>query len=193
MTFPERVVAFDDAVDAAVDRVRSPTLDTVAYRLSSAADHGLLWHACGATRALLRDGDLRGAARFALAMGLESAITNGPVKSLFNRVRPVDYTEVDFRYGLHRPITTSFPSGHATAGFCAATLLGGGAWYAAAAAVAATRVYVRLHHASDVVAGATLGLTMGLAMRPFVNASRSRRCAPGRSGHGSGGARYLRR
>ena len=55
-------------------------------------------------------------------------------------------------------MTSSFPSGHATAAFCAATLLGGGAgWYALAAAVAATRVYVRLHHASDVLAGAAFG------------------------------------
>ena len=78
-------------------------------------------------------------------------------------MRPVDYAEVEFRYGLRRPITISFPSGHATAAFCAATLLGGGAgWYALAAAVAATRVYVRLHHASDVVAGAAFGLVLGL-------------------------------
>jgi undecaprenyl-diphosphatase len=169
VTLVERVVAFDDAVDAAVDRVRSPALDAVVYPLSSAADHGLLWHACGLTRALLRDADLGGAARFSIAMGIESAMTNGPMKSLFNRVRPFDYAEVQFRYGLRRPITSSFPSGHATAGFCAATLLGGGWWYAAGAAVAATRVYVRLHHASDVVAGAALGLAMGFAMRPFVN------------------------
>ncbi len=83
------------------------------------------------------------------------------MKAAFNRVRPVDYADIVFRHGLRRPITSSFPSGHATAGFCAATLLGGGPWYVAAAAVAATRVYVRLHHASDVVAGAALGLALG--------------------------------
>jgi membrane-associated phospholipid phosphatase len=165
----ELIVAFDEKVDKAVDGIRSPAMDAVAYRLSSAADHGLLWHACGVTRALLRGGDVDGAVRFAAAMGVETAVTNGPVKSLFNRVRPLDYAEVAFRHGLRRPITSSFPSGHATAGFCAATLLGGGPWYAVAAAVAATRVYVRLHHASDVVAGAALGLALGFAMRPFVN------------------------
>ena len=53
---------------------------------------------------------------------------------VFGRVRPVDFTEVEFRHGLRRPVTSSFPSGHATAAFCAATLLGGGAgWYALAA------------------------------------------------------------
>jgi undecaprenyl-diphosphatase len=71
---------------------------------------------------------------------------------------------------LHRPITSSFPSGHATAAFCAARLLGGGpGWYALATAVAGTRVYVRLHHASDVAAGAAFGLVLGSALRRFVH------------------------
>ena len=164
-----RVEHFDRAVDAAVDAVRGPALDAVAYRLSSAADHSLLWHACGVARALARGGDLRGALRFSAAMGLESALTNGVVKTMFGRIRPVDYADIEFRHGLRRPITSSFPSGHATAAFCAATLLGGGVgWYAAAAAVAATRVYVRLHHASDVAAGAVIGLAVGFALRPLV-------------------------
>jgi undecaprenyl-diphosphatase len=163
------VAAFDDAADRAIDRVRSPALDGVAYRLSSAADHSLLWHACGVAQALARGGDVRRAARFALAMGVESAITNGVIKSLFGRLRPVDYAEIEFRHGLHRPITSSFPSGHATAACCAATLLGGGpGWYSVAAAVAATRVYVRLHHASDVLAGAAIGCVLGAALRPLV-------------------------
>jgi undecaprenyl-diphosphatase len=136
--------------------------------LSSAADHSLIWHAAGLTTALARGGDLKFAAKFAAAIGIESALTNGPVKSLFQRVRPADYAEIEFSHGLRRPITSSFPSGHATAAFCAATLLGGGGWYGAATAVAATRVYVRLHHASDVAAGAAFGLALGVAMRRFV-------------------------
>jgi undecaprenyl-diphosphatase len=162
------IARFDDAVDQAVDRLRSPTLDGVVYRLSSAADHSLLWHTCGAAVALARGGDLQFAARFAAAMGAESLLTNGAVKSLFGRIRPSEYADIDFHHGLHRPITSSFPSGHATAAFCAATLLGGGPWYALATGVAATRVYVRLHHASDVAAGAAFGLALGVAFRRFV-------------------------
>jgi undecaprenyl-diphosphatase len=159
----------DRLVDAAVDRVRSPTLDRIVYPLSSAADHSILWHACGAAQAIARGGDLAAAARFSAAMGVESALTNGPVKAVFRRLRPRDLGEVEYRYGLRRPITSSFPSGHATAAFCAATLLGGGVgWYALATAVAATRVYVRLHHASDVVAGAAFGLALGAGLRRGV-------------------------
>ena len=159
---------FDAAVDRLIDRVRGPEVDAVVYRLSSAADHSLLWHFCGAATALARGGDVRRATRFAAAMGAESLVTNGVLKTVFGRVRPVEYTDIDWRYGMHRPITSSFPSGHATAAFCAATLLGGGPWYALAGAVATTRVYVRLHHASDVAAGAAIGLALGLALRRFV-------------------------
>jgi undecaprenyl-diphosphatase len=170
MKFVEQVAAFDAAVDRGFDTIRNPVVDKIAYPLSSAADHSLLWHVCGVTQTLLRDHDAGRAVRFALALGVESALTNGAVKSLFGRMRPAEYAELAFHHGLRRPITSSFPSGHATAAFCAATLLGGGAgWYTAAGAVAATRIYVRLHHGSDVLAGAALGLGLGLVLRPFVN------------------------
>jgi undecaprenyl-diphosphatase len=169
----DRIAAFDAAVDRQVDRIRTPRVDKVAYRLSSAADHSLLWHACGLAWALAHDDDVAWAARFSAAMGAESAITNGAVKSLFQRVRPKEYSELVFHHGLRRPITSSFPSGHATAAFCAAALIDGSpAWYLAAATVAGTRVYVGLHHASDVVAGAAFGFALGRAMRPFVNRRR---------------------
>ena len=80
-----------------------------------------------------------------------------------------EYADIEFHHGLRRPITSSFPSGHATAAFCAASLLGGGpGWYALATTVAATRVYVRLHYTSDVVAGACFGLALGAGLRRFV-------------------------
>jgi undecaprenyl-diphosphatase len=163
------IVSFDAAVDRLVDRVRGPAADAVVYRLSSAADHSLLWHVAGAGVAIARGGDVAFAARFAAAMGAESLLTNGVVKTLFRRVRPAEYADIAFLHGLHRPITSSFPSGHATAAFCAATLLGGGpGWYVLATSVAATRVYVRLHHASDVAAGAAFGLVRGATNRRFV-------------------------
>lgn len=166
---PSAIAQFDAAVDGAMNRVRGPAVDSFVYRLSSAADHSLLWQTCGAAVALARGGDTQFAVRFAAAMGAESLLTNGVVKTMFRRVRPARYDDIEFHHGLHRPITTSFPSGHATAAFCAATLLGGGpGWYSLAAGVAATRVYVRLHHASDVAAGAAFGLALGFAARRFV-------------------------
>ena len=59
----ERVAAFDAAVDRIFDAVRKPAVDQVAYRLSSAADHSLLWHTCGIARAIGHGGDFKRAAR----------------------------------------------------------------------------------------------------------------------------------
>jgi undecaprenyl-diphosphatase len=166
------VAALDDAVDRQVEKVRGEWLDHVAYPLSSAADHSLLWHAAGLIRAW-RSEDLTYAARFGAAMGVESFVTNVAVKSLFGRLRPERASDEPMRYGLRQPITSSFPSGHATAAFCAATLLAKGsrlpsAWYLLAGAVASTRVYVKLHHTSDVIAGAAFGVVLGRVLRRLV-------------------------
>ncbi len=169
----ERIHAFDALVDKRVDEVRSPRLDAVFYGLSSAADHGLLWGAIGALRAAQR-GDPAFAGRLAVALTTESLLTNGPIKAMFRRVRPT--TELDsgpLPYGMHRPLTSSFPSGHAVTGFTAAMILSketGAAplWFGLAGLVASSRVYTRMHHASDVVAGAALGLAFGAVARRFV-------------------------
>ncbi len=171
-------MVFDESVDKWLERYRSPALDRVFYSLSSAADHGMLWHAIGIAEALRRR-DPRWALRFSAALGAESAITNGGVKSLFRRVRPTVHFEHDapLPYGMRRPITSSFPSGHAATAFMCAAVLGKSrasapAWFALAAAVAGSRVYVRMHHASDVIAGAALGLALAPAARRFVERRR---------------------
>ncbi len=78
---------FDDAVERCVERIRDPRLDPVFFGLSSAADHGLLWFALGSLRAARR-GDPTIALRLAAVLGVESGLTNGPIKLLFQRIRP---------------------------------------------------------------------------------------------------------
>ncbi|MBM3671908.1 MAG: phosphatase PAP2 family protein [Actinobacteria bacterium] len=170
----DAVHALDDAVDKWLELHRSERLDRLFYGLSSAADHGLLWHALGAVRALRRR-EPGYALRFSTALGIESALTNGLVKLLFRRMRPPDHFENDdpLPYGMRRPITSSFPSGHAATAFMCAVLLSKGnragpAYFSLAALVAASRVYTRMHHASDVAAGAVLGLVLGSAARSKV-------------------------
>ena len=185
------IAALDEWVDRKVEPLRTPALDHVFYPLSSAADHSLLWLTAGAIRAALH-GDPRAARNFGVAMGIESFATNVVIKSLFRRVRPPRPVDSPLPYGMHVPVTSSFPSGHATAAFCAASILGHGrrsapAWYALAAAVAASRVYVRMHHASDVMAGAALGLAMGAVLRRALPLDPGN--AAGRSAVGVGARR----
>ena len=168
----DRVHALDLAIDDWVDRVRSPALDPVFYGLSSAADHGLVWLGIGAL-ASARGGDPGVFVRLGTAIGVESALTNGPIKLCFRRVRPIlDEPHEPLPYGMHRPVTSSFPSGHAASAFTAAVVLAGSpftpAYFALATAIAASRVYVRLHHTSDIVAGAALGVGLGLVARRLL-------------------------
>jgi undecaprenyl-diphosphatase len=162
------IAAFDEAVDVWMRDHRSPAADAVFYGLSSAADHSLLWNAIVAVRGAIT-GDPASVLRGAAVLGTESAITNGALKALFRRERPVVDDE-PLPMGMRRPVTSSFPSGHATAAFTAAALLAQGSkrpglWYALAATVAASRVYTRMHHASDVLAGAALGVAFGAIAR----------------------------
>jgi undecaprenyl-diphosphatase len=175
----DRIGSFDAQVDAWVDARRSPVLDRVFYGLSAAADHGMLWHAVGIGRALVRRAP-REALRFSAALGAESALTNGLVKSLFGRVRPQEHFQHDepLPYGMRRPITSSFPSGHAATAFMCAGILAtrrtAVGWFTLAGLVASSRVYVRMHHASDVVAGAALGLALAPLARRYVVRSTTR-------------------
>jgi undecaprenyl-diphosphatase len=172
-----RVHELDLRIDRAVDRIRGRHLDPIFYGLSSAADHGLFWVLMASTRAARR-GDPQLAARMIVVLSIESALTNGAIKSCFRRVRPADVRPTDgpLPYGMHRPISSSFPSGHATSAFTAAMLLAGGpatpVWFALAATVASSRVYTRMHHASDVVVGAVLGVAMGAVARRVLPLAR---------------------
>jgi undecaprenyl-diphosphatase len=173
----DRIESFDARVDEWLAPHRSAALDRLFYGLSSAADHGMLWHAIGVARAVAHR-DPRVALRFSAALGAESALTNGLVKSLFRRVRPREHFEHDepLPYGMRRPVTSSFPSGHAATAFmCAgvlATRRSALAWFTLAGLVASSRVYVRMHHASDVAAGAALGLALAPLARRAVGRPR---------------------
>lgn len=167
----EHLDGFDDAVDARFDRIRGiPAVDRVLYSVTELADFSLLWHLLGATRGLRSDADAADAVRLSVVLGVESTLVNGGLKSLFKRSRPVP--DFERPHHLRVPLTTSLPSGHASAAMCAATLLSDGrgrttklGWYGLATVVAASRVHVKIHHASDVLAGAVVGLAVGRVAR----------------------------
>jgi undecaprenyl-diphosphatase len=169
-----RARAIDRAVDRAVTRMHNPLLDAVFYPLSSAADHSLLWLAAAGVREATGKARPGTARRLAAVLGVESAVTNLALKSLVGRIRPALDPALSgpLPWGLRRPVTSAFPSGHATAGFTSAVFLSradpGPPWYLIAGLVGFSRIYVRLHHTSDVLGGAALGLVFGYAARRFA-------------------------
>ena len=169
----EQLAEFDAAVDEWFTGLRgNPTTDHAMYAASALGDFSLLWHIAGAVEALR--GREREAVRLSVALGVESVLVNGVVKQFFGRRRPA--WDLPRTRKLRKPRSSSFPSGHATSAFMAATLLGQdrpattkAAWYALATVVAASRIHVKIHHASDVVVGAAIGIALGAAVARVGN------------------------
>jgi membrane-associated phospholipid phosphatase len=165
---------FDVAVDRRVDRVRGhKAIDRLMYGASELGDWSLIWHLIGAGQGLLPGRDPRSAVRLSAILGVESLLVNGGIKSLFRRHRPVWESDVARPHRLRTPRSTSFPSGHASSAFTAAGVLAPGdplapVYYAVAVVVASSRVYVKIHHASDVVAGAALGAGLAVLARRLL-------------------------
>jgi membrane-associated phospholipid phosphatase len=172
--FGQSVDAFDQRVDELLEIVRSSkTAGRVFLAASRLGDFSVVWHLIAAARATTSR--KRASQGFALAalLGAESLIVNQGVKRLFKRDRPT--SSGDDRFEVRTPSTSSFPSGHASAATFAAVVLttldgkkSAPLWFGLAAVVGTSRAFVRIHHASDVIGGALVGLVLGLAVRPIV-------------------------
>jgi undecaprenyl-diphosphatase len=165
----QAVGRFDEAIERRIDRWRgNPSVDRVMYAASELGDFSLIWHTIGAARALAPDRKPIHAVRVATILGAESLLVNQGIKRLVGRRRPV--WEDDRPHNLRRPRTSSFPSGHASSAATAVGVLAQNdplwpLYVAVGATVAASRVYVKVHHPSDVLAGAVLGVGLAALAR----------------------------
>ena len=183
--------AVDRAIYFAVAATPTPSLDGPLRRLSNAANDSRLWLAIAI--GLYGTGSLAGrraAVRGTAAIGVTSALVNLAGKSAWSRPRP-DRVGARFpvRRNVRMPTSTSFPSGHAAAGFAFAAAIGRDQpWLALAlrflaAAVAYSRVHTGVHYPSDAVAGALIGEGTGQAVAGLMDRLRPAR-RPSRSGRG---------
>ena len=160
---------FDQGVELAFDRLRGhPVADRIFYAASELGDFSVIWVLLGAARGVRSPRHERAAVRLFVGAMAESALVNGVIKSFFRRSRPP--WDVERPHNLRRPLTSSFPSGHATAAACNVLLLSEDdplwpLYVAVGVVVASSRVYVKIHHASDVLAGAAVGTILGLIGR----------------------------
>ena len=141
----------------------SPAVEDAAVALGKAGNNALVWFLLGAALAILDSSRWEQWLVCALlgpfAIGLNYAI-----KLVVKRPRPV-------LEGLPplggAPSSLSFPSAHATSSFAVATAMvrvdpAMGATFVVAFALALGRPYLGMHYPSDVLAGAVLGVLLGL-------------------------------
>ncbi len=169
------VESFDQWVDSRLERFRgNPVTDTLFEGASFVGDFSGIWHLIAVGRVIIDPSAARQSLTMVALIGAESLTVNQGLKRLFNRPRPT--VAGDPRLPVRRPLTSSFPSGHASAAFFAAAILTTATnralapvWYSAAVTVAVSRAYVRIHYPSDVVGGAVVGALLGaVGVRVFT-------------------------
>jgi membrane-associated phospholipid phosphatase len=144
-------------------RGHSPSLERAAKALGRVGNNGGVWFGLGIALALV-DSANREAWLICALLGPIAIGLNYVVKLLVKRPRPV-------LEGLPplggAPSSLSFPSAHATSSFAVATAMArvepiGALAFLLAFALALGRPYLGMHYPSDVLAGALLGVGLGL-------------------------------
>jgi len=174
-SFVSRVDKIDERLDGVFEPLRNSRPLVYLFNTSSAVgDFGAIWHVVGVVGAINGALSWTQAVVLALLMGAESLLLNQGVKRMFRRTRPT--AAGDDRFTVRRPLTSSFPSGHASSAFFAALVLSGwvgAGWiitfFALAVVIALSRVVVRIHHVSDIVVGSIVGALLGTIALQFTS------------------------
>lgn len=181
VTPPSAVDRFDARADELWGRAfrGHPLADRVFYLASELGDFSVIWLIIAAAEGLRSERDADESIRLSLLLLAESVLVNQGIKRLVRRKRPTSIE--DHPHRVRRPKTSSFPSGHASSAFAAAGMLthrhpkAAPIYYALAAVVATSRIHVKVHHASDVLAGAAIGIAFAKASQRVWPTGRTRR------------------
>ncbi|MDT7712264.1 MAG: hypothetical protein QOG46_953, partial [Pseudonocardiales bacterium] len=162
-------------------------LDVAMTKLSSAANHSMLWFSIAAALAARRGAARRGALRGVLSIAATSFIANTVLKPLLPRRRPPARELPAYQSFPPAPMSSSFPSGHAASAAAFATAVAlespkpGLVLAPLAAGVAYSRVHIGVHWMSDVIVGAAVGSGIALGTRRWwpvrtTDEAQARRC-----------------
>ena len=155
-----------NAVDLALYRrtralARTPDAVRWVRRYSRLGEHGAVWLVLGLGGATVDVARRRRWTRATVVVGA-AYMTSTSIKLAVGRRRPV---VEDLPHLMATPTGLSFPSSHSTSSFAAARaygrLLPSVPLYAAASAMAFSRLYLGVHYPSDIAAGAALGSVLG--------------------------------
>lgn len=163
-----KIQSVDDVVLYKISKLHTPVLNRIMIAISTSGNLGLVWFAI-CLPFLINPAWMATGANIIVGLGLASLMGELLIKHIVKRIRPC-HTLNDEEQLISKPKYYSFPSGHTTSSFsvvgvallrcgwpviCGVLLL--------ALAMGFSRIYLRVHYLSDVVAGAVLGFLCGFA------------------------------
>jgi len=155
---------------------RLAVLDRPMWLLSAVGRGGLIFVAIGVGLFLAKRCSARALLELVLAIAIATTMSDYVLKPIVARERPY-IRNATYRTIGALPLTASFPSGHtanAVAGALVLTVIAPRAralWWALAAAIAYSRLYLGVHYPFDVLGGAIVGL-LASALVGFVMRGR---------------------
>lgn len=147
-------------------------LDAIMPVITWLGDKGLLWILLGLGILLFQKGKRDTGFRVLLALLFGLLLCNLLLKNAVGRIRPFTLNDT-IQLLVTPPQDPSFPSGHTTAAFAAASVLirdhWKGRWVVLIAAilVAFSRLYLYVHFPTDVLCGALIGIFCGWLSTQF--------------------------
>lgn len=172
----EFIQKLDFAILDCIYKLKNPVLDTVMPVITSLANIGFVWILICLVCLTVKKARKCGiAGLFALAMNF--LVSNLFLKNLIARKRPFSFNKA-VKLLINAPADFSFPSGHTSASFAAATVIYafnrkcGISAYVLACLIAFSRLYLYVHYPSDVAGGAVIGTLCGVITIKLLKKNR---------------------
>lgn len=149
------------------EHVRSDVLTPLFVFITGLGDIGFVWIAIGAVLVTKKRWRAAGILLW-IALLSEWLLVDGVIKNIVMRERPFHANPLLLAL-IEEPDSFSFPSGHTGSSFAAAVVLWRSLPHKAAlpfcllaVLIAFSRLYVGVHYPTDVLAGAVIGICVGL-------------------------------
>lgn len=167
-----KLKSIDDKVVTNVKKLHRNNLSKFLIVITKLGNNGMIWFAV-AIPFLFNRGYRNVGVRIILALLLSGFLGEILIKHIVARVRPSKFL-LQEEILIKEPITYSFPSGHTSSSFAASCMLASCFGMVAVPAfifavlIGFSRIYLRVHYLTDVLAGAFLGSVCSLFVNIFI-------------------------